>query len=148
MASRMVSQWNSWPGVKLCQLKFLKLIFSMFVLAQIFSWPECFLAEIAWYADPLEVVWLDMIIYVVGVTFLSKYIANGCCCQLFSTLNLVLTFTHHRFDLLVKLLHVIRSNGIWLESHRSIIWCRGSMLCLVTRWHLMYFAPASKETLI
>ena len=84
---------------------------SLFVSPQILSRPECFLAEIAWKRDPLQVVCLNVVTYVPGVAFFSTNIANSCCCHLPSTLNPVLTFMHHRFDLLVKLMHVGRNNG-------------------------------------
>ena len=85
----------------------------LFVPPQMLSGPECFLAKIAWNGDPLQVVGLNVITYVPGVTFLSTNIANGCCCHLSSTLNPVLTFMHHRFDLLVQFMHVMvsRNNG-------------------------------------
>ena len=104
----MLSQCNSGPGaesfITILQKSInLKLMICLFVPPQMLSGPECFLAEIAWNGDPLQVVGLNVITNVPGVTFLSKNIANGCCCQLFSTLNLVVYFIRISSDIfLVK----------------------------------------------
>ena len=82
-------------------------MFSLFVLAQILPRPAFLFAEITWDGDPLQMVGLNVITYVPGVAFLSTNIANSCRCQSASALHHMLTFMHHRFYFLIKLMYVI-----------------------------------------